>query len=79
MIRLLLVDDHPLVSEGSAACSRPTRTSRWSARPPAAPEGVTAARTLRPDPALMDLRMPDGDGVGATREIVAAGLSGSWS
>jgi DNA-binding NarL/FixJ family response regulator len=34
-------------------------------------EAVGAARTLRPDIVLMDLRMPDGDGIAATRQITA--------
>lgn len=32
-------------------------------------EAVRLARGLRPDIVLMDLRMPDGDGIAATREI----------
>ena len=34
-------------------------------------EALGAARTLRPDIVLMDLRMPDGDGIAATRQITA--------
>lgn len=32
-------------------------------------EALTAAHALRPDIVLMDLRMPDGDGIAATRQI----------
>jgi DNA-binding NarL/FixJ family response regulator len=36
---------------------------------------VEAARALRPDVLVMDIRMPVMDGIAATREVVAAGLS----
>lgn len=75
MIRLLLVDDHPLVREGIRGMLGAYPDIEVVGQAASGPEGVTAARTLRPDLVLMDLRMPGGDGVTATREIVGAGLS----
>ncbi|WP_420123977.1 response regulator transcription factor, partial [Nakamurella sp.] len=73
MIRLLLVDDHPLVREGIRGMLAAYPDVEVVGQAASGPDGVAAARALRPDLVLMDLRMPGGDGVAATREIVAAG------
>ena len=72
MIRILLVDDHPVVRHGLRGMldAEPDLTVVGEASSGAA--GVAAARELTPDIVLMDLRMPDGDGVQATGQILAA-------
>lgn len=75
MIRLLLVDDHPLVREGIRGMLAAYPDIEVVGQAGSGPDGVATARALRPDLTLMDLRMPGGDGVAATREIVGAGLS----
>ena len=45
------------------------RTSRWSARPTTAPGAVAAVREHRPDVVLMDIRMPEMDGIAATAAL----------
>jgi DNA-binding NarL/FixJ family response regulator len=71
MIRILLVDDHPVVRHGLRGMldAAPGLTVVGEASSGTA--GVAAARELTPDIVLMDLRMPDGDGVQATGEILA--------
>ena len=71
MIRILLVDDHPVVRHGLRGMleSEPDLTVVGEAS--SGDEGVRLAAELRPDLVLMDLRMPDGDGVQATGRILA--------
>lgn len=75
MIRILLVDDHPLVREGIRAMLAAYPDIDVVGQAASGPDGVAAAARLRPDLVLMDLRMPGGDGVEATREIVASQAS----
>lgn len=72
MIRILLVDDHPVVRHGLRGMldAEPDLTVVGEAA--SGPAGVAAAVAERPDIVLMDLRMPDGDGVTATGQILAA-------
>ena len=68
-IRILIADDHPIVLEGwSSMINRaPDMTVVGEAR-----SGMDAVRLyeqLRPDVALIDLRMPEMDGVTAIEEI----------
>ena len=71
MIRILLVDDHPVVRHGLQGMldAEPDLSVVGAASSGA--EGVAAARELTPQVVLMDLRMPDGDGVETTGRILA--------
>ncbi|MGC4749742.1 response regulator [Micromonospora sp. DT201] len=72
MIRILLVDDHPVVRDGlrGMLVAEPDLTVVGEAG--SGDEAVTAAHTHHPDVILMDLRMPGLDGPGATDRILAA-------
>jgi DNA-binding NarL/FixJ family response regulator len=69
MIRLLIVDDHPIVRDGlrGAFAGNPEFEVVGEAGDGA--EAVSRATALKPDVVLMDLRMPRMDGVEAIRRL----------
>ncbi|MEU5722784.1 response regulator transcription factor [Micromonospora sp. NPDC047738] len=71
MIRVLLVDDHPVVREGLRGMLEAEPDLTVVGEASSGTEAVRLATDLAPDIVLMDLRMPGMDGVAATAEIVA--------
>lgn len=68
-IRVLCADDHPLVRKGIASILANEADVELVAEAESGHEAVRLFHEFRPDVTLMDLRMPDLDGIGATRAI----------
>ncbi|MBK9711300.1 MAG: response regulator transcription factor [Kouleothrix sp.] len=71
-IRLLIVDDHAIVRQGLRAIIRVTPDLELVGEADGGRAAVELAAALRPDVVLMDLLMPDLDGVGAIAQIKRA-------
>lgn len=70
-LRLLLVDDHEVVRQGLAALLARRPAFQVVAEAGTVAEAVAAARRFRPDLVIMDVRLPDGTGIEACRDIRA--------
>jgi len=68
-VRVLVADDHPIVRGGLIALLDTLDGLEVVGQVGTGREAVKAAVTHRPDVVVMDLRMPDLDGVEATRQI----------
>jgi DNA-binding NarL/FixJ family response regulator len=62
-IRLLSVDDHPLLREGIAAIINCQSDMSVVGTASNGKEGIEAVRTLKPDVTLLDLQLPDLSGI----------------
>ena len=71
MIRVVLVDDQELVRTGLQALAERDGDITVVGEAGTGRAGLSRVRKLHPDVVLMDLRMPEMDGLQATREIVA--------
>jgi DNA-binding NarL/FixJ family response regulator len=71
-VRVLIVDDDDLMRAGLRSVLSSDATIEVVAEAGDGRAGVERVRELRPDIVLMDVRMPDLDGISATREVLAA-------
>jgi DNA-binding NarL/FixJ family response regulator len=71
-IRLLIADDHPVVRDGLAAMLGTQPDFVVAGQAATGAEAVQQTQRLRPDVILLDLEMPDLDGVEALRQIRTA-------
>jgi DNA-binding NarL/FixJ family response regulator len=72
MIRILLADDQNLIRAGFRALLNAEPDMAVVAECGTGRDAVHLAAREHPDIVLMDIRMPDGDGLEATRQIMAA-------
>lgn len=70
-MRILMVDDHPLMREGVAAVIATQEDMSIVAEASSGPEAVEKFREHRPDITLMDLQMPGMSGEEAIQGIVS--------
>lgn len=70
-ISILIVDDHPIMRFGIAAILNSQPRMKVVGQAGTASEAIGLFRTLQPDITLMDLRLPDRNGVEAIRSIRA--------
>jgi DNA-binding NarL/FixJ family response regulator len=68
---VLIADDHPLVLSGLRALLETLEGIEVVGQAADGHEAVRLATSLRPDVVVMDLQLPELDGIEATREIVA--------
>ena len=71
MIRVVIADDQQLIRAGFRALLSAEPDIDVVAEAATGADAVAAVREHRPDVALMDIRMPDGDGLWATEQITA--------
>jgi DNA-binding NarL/FixJ family response regulator len=71
-LRVLIADDHPLFRKGLRALLGAVSDFALVGEAETGQAAVERALALQPDVVLMDLQMPGGSGIEATRQIVAA-------
>ena len=69
MVRILIADDHAVVREGTRRILEQEKDLEVVAEAVDGEEAVKLATELKPDVAIIDISMPNLDGIGATKKI----------
>jgi two-component system response regulator DevR len=69
MIKVFLLDDHDVVRQGLAALLTGGGDMQIVGEAATVAQALARAPAVRPDVAVLDVRLPDGDGVNACREL----------
>lgn len=75
MIRVVVADDQELVRDGLAAILDAEQDMSVVGTAADGAEAVGLIQTVKPDVALIDIRMPEVDGLEATRRLVTSGAT----
>jgi len=70
-LRIMIVDDHEVVRDGIKALLAEEEGLTIAGEAGGLREAIERAGWVRPDVVVMDIRLPDGSGIDATREIRA--------
>ncbi|MGQ0667935.1 MAG: response regulator transcription factor [Nitrospiraceae bacterium] len=71
-IRILLVDDHEVIRVGLRTVLNQQHGLKVAGEAATMADAIRQAQKLKPDLILMDIRLPDGSGIDACREILTA-------
>lgn len=71
-LRILLIEDHAMIRDGLRMMLSLHRKLRVVGEAATAAEGRARAAALKPDLAIIDVGLPDADGIGLAAELMAA-------
>ncbi|MDR1043302.1 MAG: response regulator transcription factor [Clostridiales Family XIII bacterium] len=74
-VKVIIADDDPVIIQGLSMILSSRDTIEVIAEARNGEEAVTLSRELRPDVALLDIRMPGADGIEAAEAIIRGGFA----